>query len=497
MKRIFRSFYGRISAIFLALLLALVLVQIAVSTSSSLRFVNESEQKLSRRLAADIAREFEPFMQDEINYPEIEHAIHYLMVINPRIEIYLLDQAGRILTFFAVPKDKVQLESLAMGPIEEYLADDAKMPILGDDPRNPGKKKPFSVAPIETGRGERGYLYVILGSEQYDSVASMIRGSFITRMGLLNLLAAFVCTGIAGLVLFAVLTRRLQRMTSAVMQFEQGDYSARVGMSSDDEIGQLAGAFDQMADTIVANMDELRQTDDLRRELVANVSHDLRSPLASIQGYLETIIIKEKALSPEERQRYFEIIFNNTTMLSQLVGELFELSKLEARQIKPNCESFAMAELAQDVVMKFQPMAEESGIRIEAVLPQDLPPVFADIALVERALSNLIDNGIRYTGEGGEVKVELRRQHDTVCVAVSDTGKGIPAEELPRIFERFYHIDKRRTRGYGGAGLGLAIAERILEIHGSQIQIHSVVDQGTTFSFLLGPGPGAESVATV
>ena len=494
MRRIVGSFYGRISAVFLTLVLLLVLVQILVSSNASLRFVNESEQKLNRHLARDIASEFEPFVQDSINYGEIEHAIHYLMVINPRIEIYLLDQDGAILTFFAVPKEKVRAESLAMGPIREYLGDDSDMPILGDDPRNPGKRKPFSVAPIEIGRGESGYLYVILGSEQYDSVADMIRGSFIMRMGLLNLLAAFVCTGIAGLVLFAILTRRLQRMTRAVTRFAQGNYSSRVEMASDDEIGQLAGAFDQMADTIVANMEELQKTDDLRRELVANVSHDLRSPLASIQGYLETILIKEETLSPEERQKYLEIIFNNTTMLSKLVGELFELSKLEAKQITPVPEPFSMAELAQDVVMKFQPMAEASRIRIEAVLPKGLPLVHADLALVERALSNLIDNAIRYTEAGGVVKVELEKQGETVGVIVSDTGEGIPAEDLPRIFEKFYHVDKSRTRKHSGAGLGLAIAEKILEIHDSQIQVRSIVNEGTTFSFALGAGPGFGSL---
>ena len=489
MKLIFRSFYGRISAIFLTLLLLLVVVQVLVSTNASLRFVNESEQKLNRHLARDIAREFEPFMGDSIDYGEIEHTIHYLMVINPRIEIYLLEEDGTILTFFAVPKEKVQLESLATSPIQEYLSDGSEMPILGDDPRNPGKKKPFSAAPIQIRPGQPGYLYVILGSEQYDSVADMIRESFITRMGLLNLLAAFVCTGIAGLILFAVLTRRLQKMTGAVTKFAHGDYNSRARMGSDDEIGQLAGAFNQMADTIVANMEELQHTDDLRRELVANVSHDLRSPLASIQGYLETIIIKEKSLSPDERQKYLEIILNNTTMLSRLVAELFELSKLEAKQTKPKFETFSIADLAQDVVMKFQPMADDSRVLIEAVLPQCLPLVYADIALVERALSNLIDNAIRHTQADGVVKVELKRAGDTVKITVSDTGKGIPADELPHIFERFYHIDKSRSRGYSGAGLGLAIAEKILEIHDSRIQVRSIVDKGTIFTFALGSRP--------
>ncbi len=489
MKGIFHSLYAKISAVFLILLLLLVVVQILVSINSSLRFVNESEQKLNRHLARDIAKEFEPFIQDSINYGEIERTIHYLMVINPRIEIYLLDQNGKILTFFAVPKEKVQLESITMDPIEKYLEGTSSMPIMGDDPRNPGQVKPFSVASIEISQGKPGYLYVILGSEQYDSVAEMIRESFIIRMTSLGLLVAFICTGVIGLILFAILTKRFQRITRAVKKFEQGNYNSRIKTDSSDEIGQLAKAFDQMADTIVTNMEEMKRTDDLRRELVANVSHDLRNPLASIQGYLETIMIKEETLSTEERQKYLEIILNNAKMLGNLVDELFELSKLDANQITPKMEPFSMAELTQDVVMKFEPMADNLRIRIETVLPQNLPLVYADLALVERALSNLIDNALRYTPENGAVRVELKEKEDAVCVMISDTGQGIPAEDLPRIFDRFYRIDKSRTRSYGGAGLGLAIAKKVLEVHNSQIQVQSIVNKGTTFSFILGGKP--------
>jgi signal transduction histidine kinase len=232
-------------------------------------------------------------------------------------------------------------------------------------------------------------------------------------------------------------------------------------------------------------MEELRQADRMRRELVANVSHDLRSPIASIQGYLETVSMKDGELASEERERYVKTALKNTKRLNTLVSELFELSKLETKQIEPTIEAFPIAELVQDVVMQYEPRAEEQAVDLQAELPDRHARVEADIGLVERALSNLIDNAIHYTPDGGEVRVRLDNERDEVCVEVSDTGPGIPEDDLPHIFERFYRVDKSRDRDKGGAGLGLAIAKTILELHGRTLEVESTVGEGTSFRFRL------------
>ena len=230
-------------------------------------------------------------------------------------------------------------------------------------------------------------------------------------------------------------------------------------------------------------MEKLKFSEQLRKELIANISHDLRSPLASIQGYLETIQMKETDLKPEERDKYLRIIYDNTAMLNQLVGELFELSKMDANQIQPQAEPFSMAELAQDVVMKFIPKAEKLNIRLQTSLEKTIPPVFADIGMIERALSNLIDNALQYTPEHGQVDVIVAAIDAQVRVTVKDTGYGIPPEEVPLVFERFYRVEKSRGRSGGGTGLGLTIARKKLELHQRTISIKSVLDQGTTFWF--------------
>ena len=213
--------------------------------------------------------------------------------------------------------------------------------------------------------------------------------------------------------------------------------------------------------------------------------------LAQIRGYVAGGINTDKELgrSPIAGGKgYTPNIYGRGAvvlhMLNKLVGDLFELSKLDARQIEPQVEPFNMAELTQDVVMKFQPLAGEMGVALTADLPKDLPNVRGDLALIERALSNLIENAVRYTPGNGSVCVRLENTNHAVYVFVSDTGPGIPAEDLSRIFERFYRLEKSRTSRHG-AGLGLAIAQKIIELHNSRIKVESVVNEGTTFSFVL------------
>jgi signal transduction histidine kinase len=329
------------------------------------------------------------------------------------------------------------------------------------------------------------YLYIILGSEQFASAADMIANSYILR-GTLGSVGLIVLLGsAAGVFLFRRLTRRLRARREVVERLAQGQLDQRVAVESEDEIGRLGIAFNRMADTLAGRLEELRRSDRMRRELIANVSHDLRSPIALIRGYLETLQLKGDAVSAEEREQYLDVALQNAQRLGEHVDALFALSKLDTQQVEPEPEPFSLAELAHDLVMQFQPRAEEQGVRLEVDLPEQLAIVRADIALTERALSNLIGNALHYTPGGGIVRVALEDENDHVRVRVADTGPGIPEDELPRIFERFYRVEKSRSRKGGGAGLGLAIAKKILDLHGSTLDVESTVGEGTTFSFAL------------
>ena len=252
-----------------------------------------------------------------------------------------------------------------------------------------------------------------------------------------------------------------------------------------DEIDRLGVTVEQMSQRIVDQIRQLRHADASRREMVANVSHDLRTPLTSLQGYLETLLIKEGELSEEERRHYLGLAVKHGRRLSQLTAELFELAMLESREADLHFEPFSLAELVQDVAQKFKLEAEKREICLETEIPKGAPFVSADIALIERVLENLIENAIKYTPEGGTIRLSLILGRGRIAARVSDTGVGIPEAEIPHIFERFYRVEKSRGEGPEGTGLGLAIAQRILQLHGSPIQVESEPGAGTSFTFEL------------
>jgi PAS domain S-box-containing protein len=225
----------------------------------------------------------------------------------------------------------------------------------------------------------------------------------------------------------------------------------------------------------------------LRRDLIANVSHDLRTPLAALHGYLETLLVKGQSLSPEQQKIYLETAVRQSEHLGTLIAELFELVKLDFKGFEIQPETVQLGELAQDVLQKFRLLAEEKRIALKAEIGPGLPSVQADIGLMERVLENLIDNALRHTPAGGMVSVAVVPHGGRVRVRVADTGSGIPPAEIPHIFERFYRVDKSRTSRTGGAGLGLAIVKRIMDLHAARVEVESTPLEGAAFSFALPP----------
>jgi signal transduction histidine kinase len=483
MKKLFSSFYARLSMIFLILLLVMGSIYIAISVRSSIGFVEEADQRMNANLASSIALEVKPYVKDSIETDQINQLLHYLMVINPHIEIYLLDSTGTILAFFADQAKKIKRDKVSLQPIREFIASDQVALVKGDDPRNVDRLKPFSASAIRLKDNSLGYIYVILGGEQYDLASGAIKEQFLTSTIARGLVLALLFTAILGLVLFFLMTKRLRVVTNVVSGFKDGNYDRRLEDNSQDDFGRLSRAFNQMADTIVKNMDELKRSDDLRRELVANVSHDLRTPLASLQGYLETILMKQDKLSPDEIERYMKISLRNARYLNQLVSELFELSKLNAIHAKPHKESFSISELIQDIIYKFKSSADAKQIDISCPHKEGIPLVMGDIGMIERAVSNLLENAIRYASEKGRITVELIPGGGSVRVEVSDSGPGIADEDVPYIFLPYYRSKRTPPRETPGTGLGLAITKRIIELHDSDIHVASELDKGTTFYF--------------
>ena len=291
------------------------------------------------------------------------------------------------------------------------------------------------------------------------------------------LLGGAVAIAIALLLTF-VLSRRLSSpigvLANAARRLGRGDLSQRVQFQGKGEVGVLAQAFNSMAA-------DLEHAEQLRRNLVADVAHELRTPLSNIQGYLEAI--RDRVMKPNAAT--IRSLNEETAQLSRLVDELQELSLAEAGELKLVYQAEDIAKVVKQAVTSWQPQVAAKEISLSLDLPDNLPLVNIDRQRVNQVLHNLLENAVAHTHKGGTINVAAMTQGDWVEVCVSDTGEGIPAEDLPNIFERFYRVDRSRARATGGSGLGLTIVKRLVEVHGGTIAVQSELGKGSSFSFTL------------
>lgn len=481
-----RSLYGRLALTLFVLLMMVAMAMLAVTHYYNGRYQQEATQKLNRDLAAHIMSEQGLMRGRQVDRLALEDIFHMVMAINPSIEVYLIDPAGKLLAF-SDPYGKVKRSAVSVVPIREFLAVKDGRVILGDDPRDMTGRKIFSAAPIPGVDGVQGYLYIILASEALTTIVHGVQGSYVLRASAWTIAMAFLVALVAGLLTLFKLTcplRRLAREVAAFKRHEDGD-AAAVPLPHGDEITQLLAHFREMAARIDAQMRELRQVDAARRERVANISHDLRTSLTALQGYLETLQGKNERLSDAERDRFLDIAVNHSRRLARLVNDFFELAKLEYRDAIPQRERFSLSELAQDVVHKFQPNAAARGVRLRAETGTELNLIEADIGMIERVLTNLLDNALKFTPAGGSIAVRLELHAGGVRLFVDDTGSGIEPEYLRALAMHSVSNPPPQPWRPTASGLGLVIVKRILLLHGARLDIRSEVGRGSSFCFQL------------
>ena len=480
--KFFKSLKWKITSLFLLLLFILSVVYLYISVSTAEMYFQETSQKLNIELASHIANETNSFIDGKVNQQVLKNIFHNVMVINPSIEVYLLDTTGTILTYFALDK-KIKLKKIPLEPINTFIKEKGKNFILGQDPRNRERKKAFSAAKVFEGDKFMGYMYVILGGEEYDNATDLVFGSYILKLGLRSMIITLLAAVIISIISIKFIMRNLNKIITATQKFKNGDLNARIKIHSADELGLLANSFNEMAEKIVSNIAEIKTMDNLRRDLVANVSHDLRTPLATIQGYVETLMIKSDSINQEERNKHMQTILDSTERLKKLVEELFELSKLEAKEKVPKPEAFSIAELVQDIKQKNEVIAQKKNIDLTVNLDKELPFVYADIGMMERILQNLLDNAIKFTKENGKISIGLKKKDEFVEVKITDSGRGIASSDLANIFDRFHKKTRIEKDTNKGLGLGLAIVKKMLEVHNLEIFVESELEKGTSFTF--------------
>jgi len=327
-----------------------------------------------------------------------------------------------------------------------------------------------------------GYVYAVLASEKQKEILSSLNSQFYIRLSSYMFFTALLVAFLVGVVIFFLMTNSISKITTTVKRFKEGDYSARINEHDKGDLGMLSSTFNEMADVIVNNFDKIIATDRYRQELIANISHDLRTPLSIIQGYVETLMIKAEDISIEDRGKYLSIMHDKIKKLSALVDQLFQYAKLEANLVKPEKEPFLINELASDILMAYKFKAEKKAIELNLDSPRKLPTVFADIALTERVFQNLLDNAFKFTPDGGSITIKLTEIKSHIKVEIEDTGIGISPEDITHIFERHKQIGEEDL-AKKGMGIGLAIVKKILELHQTKIDVSSVLGEGTVFWF--------------
>lgn len=490
------SLKRRLTLALLGILLAVGALLVLTSRYAAHTYFQEINQNLNRSIAMYVVDRLPLFAETGAVDTDVFLALaDQAMTVNPSVEVYLLDASGTILTY-ALEPDTVLLSQVAMAPVQRFLAGE-RLPIVGDNPRDPDSQQVFSVHPIDDATQSRrlGYLYVVLGGQKYQSLLDMFSTSYVMRLTSSVIIGALLIGALLGTWLFSRVTRPVLALQKTVRGFGESGFRDTQPIEQQSsgvkEIDDLTQDVETMRGQLEAQFVQLDQNDRLRRELIANVSHDLRTPLAAMQGYVETLLLKDGQLSAEERQQYLGIAHNHTRQLSRLVTELFDLAKLDSGTLQPKVDPFSLTELLQDVVQEFQLASSENAVELSLEALESDVWVRGDIGLIQRVCENLVTNALRHTPAGGRVAFKVQPDGERVHVSLSDTGCGIPAEELPWIFDRYYRVSAippiQRAAGPAtivrGSGLGLAIVKKILQLHNSDISVESQLEAGTTFSF--------------
>ena len=475
--------FWKIAAVFTIVLIGLGIGFAIVVPRFSKSYYMAAHQELYGDIAKHLASFTQPIKNGKPDTSVTHDIIHSTMVANPSVEVYLLDTAGNI-TDFVVPDTTVQLRTVNIANVKKWLSVKQGEHPMGDNPKQPGEPSIFSAAPIYENGSLAGYVYTVLASEKQREILNSLNNHLYSRLIMYILIAALVVAAIVGIVTFFLITGSIRKVANVVKRFKEGDYSARIQDQGKGNLGTLSSTFNEMADVIVDNFEKITATDKFRQELIANVSHDLRTPLSIMQGYVETLMMKKEELPVQDRNKYLQIIHDSSAKLSRLVEELFQYAKLEANLVVPQKEPFLINELVADILMAYQLKAKQRHISLLLNSSGNLPPVFADLGLTERVFQNLLDNAFNFTPDGGSITVVLAEWNNGIRVQVMDTGKGIAPEDQVYVFERYKQIGNSSS-SKKGMGIGLAIVKKILELHQVKIEVNSELGKGTAFDFVM------------
>ena len=491
----FRSLYWRIALGSMAVLAVLLLVQAVVFLWMSGTIATTLLGQSPDRIAADAARDVAAALQKDPAV-DIEKFVRdrYGNLAQPLMVVL---EDGRVVRNHELPPP----EGMRRWPGRPPAGAAAGRAETGDvlpgtqrgsgtrpfGPRmGPGREgPPGERAAIEVGGEGVGFVFVAGRNPR----TAMFLREFAPTQAVIGVLLLVVGSAVASLAIFRPAHRRLRDLEKVAQAIGEGDLSARAPETGGDEVTALARAFNQMAGDLEARTRAMELSDRTRRQLLADVSHELKTPLAAIRGYAETLAMPEVRLDEGTRRRYLEIVGDETVKLERIVGDLLDLARLESGGLTLTCGAVQVSQLFRRVADRHERDMLEKQVTLETSAAPGLEEIWCDPARLEQALQNLVANALRHTPEGGQITLVAERAGEGVCLIVRDTGPGVPEEHLPRIFDRFYKTDASRTDPYwkSGSGLGLSIVKAIVERHGGTVSAANVPAGGAEFTITLPP----------
>lgn len=512
------TLFARLSLLFAAFLLCLGLLTWAIAHQSQQRYFAESSQALSRPVAMYMASQVSFFVDGQPDTQALEALASHVMMINPSLDVYLLDETGRIIAS-AISDDELQSGIVDLAPIRQFLAADARLPVYGDNPRNTQELRVFSAFPVSdssrpgSGCDPCGYVYAVLGAPHEQTFWQSILTSHSVQSSTLMLIGVLIFSLFAGMAVFFMLTRPLRRLSKAMSQWQLSKDSPHDSQSvlllpesgqqaGQNELTALASTCQAMASRLASQYRALDRQDANRREFMTSISHDLRTPLTSLSGALETLLIKHGVLSEDQKRHYLKLSLRQCQRLMHLISQVFELARLDSAETTVQLEPVSLSELVMDTLQDLKPRAKRRGVSLVfEPKPADMTLcVSTDITLLNRVLDNLLVNAIRHTDRGGTVSVLVYRESKVAKVSIEDTGCGFSTRMCNQTLTSVQASQHGAVGRHGSmgdpqcpkidhenqsSGLGLGIVARILVLLKSDSGVWSEPGKGTRIMFSL------------
>jgi two-component system sensor histidine kinase BaeS len=482
----YRSLYWRIAVGLFALLALMLVAEAALFLWTADRIAGSMPARSPRRLAVMVASDISAALNADPTQDLQQYVTEQFGDTFQTFVVVMRD--GRTAANHSdVPERLHEAVAAERARFEQFGRDDEDAPGGRGGPggtrgerrgRSLPPERPWESAVIRVEGRTAGVVSVLTGPPPFSRVVrAMGPTTGVVAGGVL-----IVGTALIALLIFGPTRRRLREVQSATERLGAGDLSARAPERGRDEVTAVARSFNRMADELAARAQALDQADRARRQLLADVSHELLTPLTAMRGYLDTLAMQEVELDEPTRERYLAIVNDETLRLERIVGDLLELARLEGGGTAIRNERVEVAALFERVRARHERTAEAQGVRLAHEIQSGAEFVDGDPDRLEQALQNLAANALRHTPVGGEIRLESALLGDRVRVRVRDTGPGIPNEHLPLIFDRFYKADTAR-KAAGGSGLGLSIVKAIVERHGGTIEARN--DRGAVFDISL------------